>query len=250
MKKFFRSAIAIILAISMMPLCFAIEPEPQGGIEWAALPDNTVVCYLYGLPVYKSDVDENGFINCGEVLDRPMPLNYSSYYTEGAIPSTYRNNNYILEGSGRYSVHGTNQYEIFTYLRYNNALSTIEYLRDNQHRANAVKNAIGSFYDALTDVFGVLPAEVVALYGAAVLITSINIQMNSSAADKIAEYTNSGKHVLFITIKTNYGTFYAVHEWDGINCVKAKSFISGLESHVFDGLAAAHITNGTVTKVW
>ena len=31
MKKFFRSAIAIILAISMMPLCFAIEPEPQGG---------------------------------------------------------------------------------------------------------------------------------------------------------------------------------------------------------------------------
>lgn len=119
MKKFFRSAIAIILAISMMPLCFAIEPEPQGGIEWAALPDNTVVCYLYGLPVYKSDVDENGFINCEEVLDRPMPLNYSSYYTEGAIPSTYRNNNYILEGSGRYSVHGTNQYEIFTYLRYN-----------------------------------------------------------------------------------------------------------------------------------
>lgn len=85
MKKFFRSAIAIILAISMMPLCFAIEPEPQGGIEWAALPDNTVVCYLYGLPVYKSDVDENGFINCEEVLDRPMPLNYSSYYTEGAI---------------------------------------------------------------------------------------------------------------------------------------------------------------------
>ena len=56
MKKFFRSAIAIILAISMMPLCFAIEPEPQGGIEWAALPDNTVVCYLYGLPVYKTQI--------------------------------------------------------------------------------------------------------------------------------------------------------------------------------------------------
>ena len=110
-------------------------------------------------------------------------------------------------------------------------------MSDNQHRANAVKNAIGSFYDALTDVFGVLPVEVVALYGAAVLITSINIQMNSSAADKIAEYTNSGKHVLFITINTNYGSFYAVHEWDGINCAKAKFSVSGLESHVFDGIS-------------
>ena len=69
------------------------------------------------------------------------------------------------------------------------------------------------------------------------MITSINIQMNSSAADKIAEYTNSGKHVLFITINTNYGSFYAVHEWDGINCAKAKFSVSGLESHVFDGIS-------------
>lgn len=250
MKRIFMSVISIILAIAMMPLCFAVELEPKDNSEWEALPDNTVVCFLYGIPVYKSDVGEYGFIDSEKVLSRPVPLNYSSYYTEGAIPYTYRNDNYILEGSGRYSVRGTTQYEVFTYLRYNNAIGTIEYLRDEEHKVSDIRDTIALFYDVATDILGTLPVEVMALYGAAVLITSVDIQMNKGAADKIETYTSNGSNVLFVTIKSNYGNFYAVHEWDGAKCVKAKSSVNGLESHVFDGLIAAHIKNETATKVW
>lgn len=251
MKKLFRSAIAIILAISMMPLCFAIEPESQGGTEWAALDDDTVVCYLYGKPVHKSDVSEGGIIDVDAVLS-PGDIqlyNYTGYYVEQPIDTQYRKNN-ILTGSGMYTVHGTIQREVYSYYKNNNAQTRINELQDGIN--GTIGDSIISIADAVIGLIPSLPAEVYALYYTAVLLDAINDVALMEAISNIRSVVNQSKDVLVITINSNYGKFIAVHEWDGVNCICGVKSVSGVESQAFYGLVTKYALSkhAPTIKVW
>lgn len=220
MKKRIISTI-LVIAILCTSLCITAFADNSTKIAsspfteaYHALPDDAIVCYAFGEPIYKYEIDENGFI------DKDFSTttrNHSSYYTESSIPVLMRNKSIVAEG--HLSATGYHQYDTFLYLT---PLDGAQY---------ASKLATNSSVEIRSFLIGLVFPASTALTVLLGICSAASIYLNSYAND-IRARTDIGKGCIFLTMRNPYGTFRVVHDWDRLACIRYGQTLSEGTSYV------------------
>ena len=218
-RAFTFKVVGFILAIAMMlPLisvCSAannIEAAQQAAFD--ALPDDAIVCYLLGRPVYKYQIDENRRIHLDVVA--PASLNadedYVSLAENATLPLAHRGE--VITATVTTIASGYSQTECISYLPNGDAEETANGFED--------AGSVIGWGGLLVSVLGLTGSTAVTFLG---IITSIAGITSGTISGEIRDLTDAGNDVILAYVYTNYGAYYAVAPWDGITCVKEPASI-------------------------
>ncbi len=191
---------------SSTPTGTAEEFEVISAEEFQKLPDNTIVCYMFGQPVYKFEVDSNYIVHkdfsANAVYDTRSG-NYTSYYSESSIPYAHRGEAIYAEGhltAPRFS-----QNDSFSYIPCADAVRVAQELEGVASEQGYLSVLLSLIAPAGTFVSGI-----VALSGLG----------KAQLAAQIRRCTDNGADVILVSSTSTYGSFRAAHEWDGLNCIR------------------------------
>lgn len=178
------------------------------------LPDDAIVCYMLGEPVYKHEVEQFGndyFIkkefNSITEPDYVVASNHSGYYTESYIPSSHRNHNIFV--SGQLVTYQFSQNDRITYMTEETAESF----------ASAIESTSGSAYiiSLLIAAIGITNPTLGTVL--AILVGGLYYD-RAQLASSIRAYTDQHQGVMYWQMSNRYGTFHGVHSWDGLYCIR------------------------------
>ena len=190
---------------------FATETTESTMTEaFEQLPDNAIVCYMFGQPVYKHEVREDGFVDKDFNLGQNARISGSG----ATIPSNCRGK--VITATATLTTTGYSQSEQALYLPYANAIemaSDAESASSNASLVSMVSGALG----LATAPFA---PYVSAASGTVSLLVSIYGFSRSTFAGEIREHTDAGDNVVIDYVNSAYGRFYTVSSWDGLRCVK------------------------------
>ncbi len=227
--KRIRSAISCVL-IMMLLFVFAgstfaanerNEPLPFSD-AYDALPDDAVVCYMMGQPVYKYEVDEYGFIHKKTATTR----NHSSYYTESRLPSSYRNR--PVTAHGGMSTQGFYQNDTFMYMDVEAGIS----IAQSFEAGNNAAGIIAFFGGAAMTLLGVSGPVSVAISA----VLSFPSLARAELASQIRAYTDNNEKCLMLEMRNSYGTFQAIHPWDGQYAIRYPQSLNPPSTAWVDGV--------------
>lgn len=228
--KRIRSAISCVL-IMMLLFVFAgstfaanerNEPLPFSD-AYDALPDDAVVCYMMGQLVYKYEVDEYGFIHKNTTTTR----NHSSYYTESRLPSSYRNR--PVTAHGGMSTQGFYQHDTFIYMDEDTGEAMARKFEEGA-TADSILATIGGFLISLTPLKNALAAFIG-------LLMQLPAATRASIASQIRGYTDEHECCFMLEMRNSYGTFRAIHPWDGQYAIRYPQSLNPPSVAWVDGVA-------------
>lgn len=198
------------MMLPLISVCSAsdnIEASQQAAFD--ALPDDAIVCYLLGRPVYKYQIDENRRIHLDMVA--PASLNadeeYVSLGINGTLPVAHRGE--LITATVTTIASGYSQTECISYLPNRDAETTANSFED----AGSVVGWVG----VCVSILGLTGAIAATFAG---ILTSLAGVAGSTISGEIRDLTDTGNDVILAYVYTNYGSYYAVAPWDGITCVK------------------------------
>lgn len=210
MKKHFTKIFALVLSLIMLfqlsSLGFAAD---KLSYTYDELPEDEILCYYMGCPVYKENVDSN-FRILVETLAMPLDSNIPQLYQAGTIKPMYRGESIVVRG--RFQTYQYAENDTFTYLPNGEAEDlAAEYEGNGPLTAAGLATTIaGPFFTEA------IPA--ILLSAAGVLITTV-ASIRSERASAIRAYTDAGDDILFICSTSRFGTFWNVNYWDGTTCI-------------------------------
>ncbi|WP_195941010.1 hypothetical protein [Romboutsia sp. 1001713B170131_170501_G6] len=214
-SKFITKLVALTLIAcnisGVAGTAFASDNTNNFTKEFINASDDTIVCYMEGVPVKKSQIDENGVINEKTMneIEQIVENEVSTYATSNTrvIPSGY--NQAIVRTSLSAPGYGqTNTQYYYTY-------------------QNGAKFASGVEQKAWTTIKGTALGFVPKIGPAATILFTADSLYKASVAGKIRNYTNSGKKVKITEAKSRYGTFYGVFAWTNRTIETHKTFSDG-----------------------
>lgn len=203
-RKMLRRGLSLILALSTLfifsPFALAATTEAAQAAAYDALPDDAIVCYMYGQPVYKYEVDENGIVT----KDFSMNSNARSSAVSNTLPSRHREE--FIRATCTLVTTGFSQNENIFYVPCDDAAiiySTINNGKTAVSIATAISSKFGSVGKALSNIFK----------------TMAMATLNSISAD-VEELVDADKHVNISITTSQYGQFINVTQWNGTSCVR------------------------------
>lgn len=196
--------------------------------EFERADEDTVVCYMDGIPITKSKVDENGFIdmNIGEELVKESNANLADTYSLEKVNKGAKVTTKVYKDTQKLPIKTTKKCSLYL-SKYNNAVirtnitasrysqqNTKLYLTAKQGVRFARKIETGFAESAIFTALGFVPKV-----GPTITIAYwVFSSYKSSVVLKIRKYTDKGKKVRVNIATSPYGTFYGVSEWKGKTC--------------------------------
>ena len=215
-----KRILAVIVAFS---LCFAIAGHALASgtdlIETAiqeaaynALPEDAVVCYLMGEPVYKYEIDENRMIHKKTKSTRSVSgqnLDMVGQLTGAHATETIAAN--MIQSYSGYS--DTNS---ILYLHHDEAIATASNFSQTSYNDSVVVGALGNYGTAVATSSPYF-AAVAGIIGYFFLI---DLLQREAAASNLYDVCSNGGHAQLAYVSNQYGSFYSVLEWDGVTVYK------------------------------
>lgn len=198
------------------------EPQPFSD-AYDALPDDAVVCYMMGQPVYKYEVDEYGFIHKKTAATR----NHSSYYIESLLPSSYRNK--PVTAHGGMSTQGFYQNDTFFYMDEDTGEAMARKFEEGAP-LNILLSLVGGY--AIT----ILPLKA-GVQTAMNAMLALALNGRTILAAEIREYTDKHQNFIMLEMRNSYGTFRALHPWDGQYAIRYPQSLNSPSTAWVDGVA-------------
>ena len=204
---------SLLLSLCSFSVCSAAEGTTLQATEdqqaaFDSLPDNAIVCYLHGRPIYKYQITE----------DRRIVTQSNARISGGIVatlPLSHRGE--IITANIWLSTIGFTQTEAVSYLPYDDALTFIELLEEDVPIVELISNVLGAL-----ELSG--DAEVAAMM--VDLLIGIGDLQTATVVAQIREVTDTHSDAIVTFVNTAYGGFYSVEEWDGITCVKEAEELS------------------------
>lgn len=212
-KRNFSLILSLVVLFQLSNFGLAIDIQPY---TYDELPDDEILCYCMGYPVYKENINSN-FRILWETLPVPLDSNIPQLYQTGTIRTGYRGETIVVRG--RFQTYQYAEDDTFTYLPNARAEELAEEYEDNGvlTAAGLAATIAGPFFE------GTLPT--LFLTAACGLITAVS-SIRSERASAIRAYTDAGDDVLFICSSSRFGTFWYVNYWDGATCIYSGRYIS------------------------
>lgn len=187
----------IFLSFSNIGIAFASDEESNFTKEFLNATDDTIVCYMEGIPITKSQIDKNGFIDEETIaqIEQIKNKEISMYATSNTrtIPSGY--NQAIVRSVISAPGYGqTNTQYYFT-------------------NSNGAKFASGLEVKNWQTILATAAGFIKIVGPTITIVFTANALYKSSVASKVRSYTDSGKKVHITEAKSKYGTFYGVFGW-------------------------------------
>ena len=240
MKKRLSKILAIFLTLSLclsvsMITAFAVDNNATESSEHSpysyteeqkaafdALPDDAIVCYMHGQPVYKYEVDEHGMVH----KDFSLPVTRASAMTD-TLPSIHRYET-ITAGCNLVTT-GFSQNELVLYLSEADARKVINGL-DQGWSAVSIASDIavgaGTFYSQLVGILG--------------YVVAANIE---AVMNQISNCLSSGNLVELDVVSSRYGQFVSVYNWSGTTCIRYSTSQNGVTITVTGAYCKNHNTS-------
>lgn len=183
-------------------------------------PDDTIVCYMDGIPIRKADVNEFGVVKKDL---RSAQKNTTQMITRQSASSD------IIYYSARYSPIplGTTSRCTLVMDSYNDAIisTTITAPRYSQTNVKLYLSPLSGAQFASSIENGWISNTVFTLAGFLPKVGPLIVVFwwasslyNAGICSDIRSYTDYGNSVRINRATSNYGTFYGVFEWDGNYC--------------------------------
>lgn len=205
-RKIIICCLIFLLTISIPGVSLAQKDAPK---SYDDLPEDTILCYMFGQPVYKSDVNEDFFVTKDFSIANPPTSdfsvsNHSGAYLESLLPLTHRGKNITAEGqlvSIQFS-----QNDTFLYLTHQSAQQYASALESSGTTAARLSLllAAASFYKPIAPVAGVCS-----------LLAGLLSYSRAQFASEIRSYTDNGSGVIIVKCSSRYATLRSVSAWDG-----------------------------------
>lgn len=195
--------LAMVFACASSALAAGADAVQAAAMEarYNALPDDAIVCYLFGEPVYKYEVDENRIIH--KDFSGQTPQTYASGSIEtGSIAGTVHANEVIYAGLQQLFV-GYSESSSLMYLHADQAAIVADGVREQAEAEDLIAEIIGS-------VSG-LPAFLVPVQA----LIQWTLKLGADARNEIADLLEEQGDARFTQTNSQYGSFYSVMEWDG-----------------------------------
>ena len=194
---------AVLLSVSTV--CFAVDQKQAQEEAFAALPEDAVVCYLRGVPVYKYEIDENR-----RIVKESTPITRISGETD-TLPVAHRGA--IVISAIQTAAVGNSQFEYINYLPNKYAEAAANGFED----IGGVTGIVG----LITDAGGLIPNTIVQgismVIGGILGLTGV---VSGDISGDIRDITDNGGDIILSYVNTKFGGFYSVEEWDGKTCVR------------------------------
>ena len=220
-KKILRIFISIILAgsmtVSFATTCAAsaIHTTEDADALFDALPDDAIVCYMLGQPVYKYEVDENRRVH----KDFSSSIEPFVMGEDDTLPSMHWNE--MIIALIQVTAIGYSQVEYIMYIP--------------PEEGEAMVDALG--YDEVYDIYIAIdrimsvvqsaPASFLSALTAAVrFLMALQPIMFESLINDVEDYSSDDENCMLILTSNAYGSFYALEPWDGRSCVRYPSDLS------------------------
>lgn len=206
-----KKVISFMLALTIVFTSFAFNVN-AAEMNSNEMNSEDFIGYMEGVPVTKSDINEDGQIineNKLELIARASEKS-PSYGILDSIPSLKKQRKSTLivpVGTNVYleRVESAPRYSQTTYQYY----LTCEEGRQFAKKIPMTKaKGLALFLVSLVEApYGAMVSGATLIYG----------WRQSDLCDKIREYTDDSKSVKINVVNSTYGTFYGVFEWDGRN---------------------------------
>lgn len=178
--------------------------------------DDTIVCYMDGVPIKKSQILEDGVIDLDSTYTASAQLS-----SRAVIETIYSSDSKIPKGT-------KNKCSINLLKPYHNAIIETTIIAPRYSQSNKkmyMTSTIGAQY--ASKLFGGSVATGLTFtaigcktkVGMAISLVYSGVSAYSQLlAGQIREYTDKGKKVKVSLARSNYGVFYGVSEWTGSVC--------------------------------
>ncbi len=218
MKKMrrFTAFLLIITTIFSMNIMTVLAEEDNGRFtsEFIVAADDTIVCYMDGVPIKKAYINEYGVVTQESLEQAKAEYEGEIRMTRATPTSVYMTlptwaNNAIVKTSLAAPRYGqTNIYYYFT--------------KDNAN-IYAMSLDTGSTEGLLALLGGFIPkvGPVIAI------MFTVSSLSKGEIATKIRNLTNANKKVRINCATSSFGTFYGVFEWTGRTIETHKIYDSG-----------------------
>lgn len=191
--------------------------------EYADLPDDAVVCYVLGLPVYKYEIDEYGIIH--KDFSAELTSRASSGIKTGTL--IYPHNNETITATMIQVYTGYSETNSIMYLRNSEAHATAQAIIDGTSKNYVILQALGAYGTQLANLakddpdMDLMDVAVYAGVAAAIgVVIGLDAATKTAIANEISETAGASGHVMFIKVNSKYGTFYTSSAWNGITVYK------------------------------
>lgn len=202
LHKSFALVLVLCMAFMTMAPAFAASEEDAKKAAFDALPDDAIVCYMYGQPVYKYEVDENGYVD----KDFGATVITRSSGSNGTLPTAHRGE--TITASVTLVTTGFSQTENIIYAPCEYAYDAIKMIEDGASTVDAALELAGGIIGSpiVTEITSLL--RIIVSMGATDLCNDIT-DNSENGDDSQIEYVTS-----------NYGQFYNVSTWNGRTVVR------------------------------
>lgn len=196
--------------------------------EFEKADDDTIICYMDGIPIKKSQVDKDGFVDLdarANSMSKGRMKLADTYLVEKAIKGA-KTSIKKYKDTGKIPLKTTKQCSLYL-TRYQNAIiktsitaprysqnNTKIYLTTKQGAKFASKIETGYAENTIFTALGFVPK-----IGPTITIAYwVFASYKSSVVSQIRKYIDRGKKVRINVAISPYGTFCGVSEWKGKTC--------------------------------
>ncbi len=204
--------VCICLLVALLnPVSVYASEQSVDSRRYDNLPGDVVLFYLEGMPIYKSDIDENFVVKENVVKRVESGSNvldgngYTSNYR--TIPSKY--SNAIVRTTT-------------TAPRYSQT-NTMYYFTAREGALFASDLSTGTFDSLVSRIVGYIPV----IGDAVSLVMDFSAMYKNDIASRIRERTDYQKKVKVTETRSNYGIFYAVFDWSGRKIETTRNYVNG-----------------------
>lgn len=214
MKKFICTFLVFSIFLGISSNVFAHDNDIKiKNDSLKHLKPDTIVCYLDDVPVRASDIDEFGVISKSIINKATNKKQVTMRYAQAqsamwdmTVPYQHRGKCVVVDS-------------VLTSIRYSQD-NTYFYLPNKYARPFADRFASGSIETIVFFASGFLPSPYNTIGACTALVKGL---YGTSLENDINSLSDAGKNVEVRRVSSNYGTFWAVFEWNGTT-IAGKSF--------------------------
>ena len=205
-----KKLIAVILTFAIFAsFVVSVSAYTEGDEQdnFDSLPDNAIVCYVMDVPVYKYEIDENGYIH-KNFADNEILMCASDGIQTGTLATKHKTE----------------------------AKNVASAFNSSASKDYAIAQALGSYGKTVAKSSPYFAAVAAVVGGVAVL----NAVSKETVANNLTGTVTSNNGAKLIHVNSKYGSFYNVSAWNGSTVYKPCTYASSNATITISSVYCSH----------
>lgn len=231
-----KKLIAVILTFAIFAsFVVSVSAYTEGDEQdnFDSLPDNAIVCYVMDVPVYKYEIDENGYIH-KNFADNEILMCASDGIQTGTLATKHKTETITANMIQVYT--GYSETNEITYLHKTEAKNVASAFNSSASKDYAIAQALGSYGKTVAKSSPYFAAVAAVVGGVAVL----NAVSKETVANNLTGTVTSNNGAKLIHVNSKYGSFYNVSAWNGSTVYKPCTYASSNATITISSVYCSH----------